>query len=211
MSEKASIFEETLKNYLDQLSRVDMAARAEVLGVEVEKGRALIPMLGKEFRVSPEGVFDPEGNIPTHAVQVVLCRYLILAPPFPPVGEDWVSYKDFKDAAPFAGGFHTNTERALIKAFSGRLEVLNSACLKIGGRPAGIDLSYQIVSRFDILPCISLLLLFNDEEEEFPAQCSVLFQRKAAGFLDMECLAILGWLLTDTLVQATGEDHHTIM
>ncbi|MEW6184823.1 MAG: DUF3786 domain-containing protein [Thermodesulfobacteriota bacterium] len=211
MSEKASIFEETLKHYLDQLTRVDLAAKAEVLGVEIQEGQAVVPLLGNKFRVSPKGVFDPQGKSPAHAVQVVLCRYLILAPAFPPPGEDWVSYRDFKDAAPFVGGFINNTEQALIKRFSSRVSALRTACLKIGGRPSDLELSYEIVAQFDLLPRIPLLLLFNDQDEEFPAQCSVLFKRNAAAFLDMECLAILGWLLTDTLVQATGIDHNTIM
>jgi hypothetical protein len=40
------------------------------------------------------------------------------------------------------------------------------------------------------LPRISLLLLFNDGDEEFPAKCTVLFQRHAEYYLDPECLAI---------------------
>jgi hypothetical protein len=36
------------------------------------------------------------------------------------------------------------------------------------------------------------LLLFNDKDDEFPAQCSVLFERRAQKFLDMECLAMVG-------------------
>jgi hypothetical protein len=37
-----------------------------------------------------------------------------------------------------------------------------------------------------------MLLLFNDKDDEFPAQCSVLFEKRAEKFLDMECLAMVG-------------------
>ncbi len=36
---------------------------------------------------------------------------------------------------------------------------------------------------------------FNDADDEFPAQSSVLFQRRAEKYLDPECLAIAGRLL----------------
>jgi hypothetical protein len=53
--------------------------------------------------------------------------------------------------------------------------------------------------QFNALPKIPVLLLFNDADEEFPAQCAVLFERRAENFLDMECLAMVGMLLFEYL------------
>ncbi len=53
--------------------------------------------------------------------------------------------------------------------------------------------------QFDALPKIPVLLLFNDGDDEFPAQCSVLFERRAENYLDMECLAMAGMLLSEYL------------
>ena len=105
MNVKYSIFEETYQNYLAQLAGIDFPSKAEMLGIGQKDGEALIPLLGTIYQVSPKGVFDPLGKEPTHAVRVVLCRYLLLSPVTNPIGEEWVSYKDFKDAAPFVGGF----------------------------------------------------------------------------------------------------------
>jgi len=52
------------------------------------------------------------------------------------------------------------------------------------------------------LPKVPVLLLFDDADEEFPAQCKVLFERRAKNYLDPECLAILGMLLSDFLNKA---------
>jgi hypothetical protein len=162
--------------------------------------------------VSANGVRDESGREPLHAVSIVLCRYLILAPShFPLSGEDWVSYKDFKDAAPFVGGFVNNSERALARHFSGRLDRLREASQALQAGPPGLDLSYQFSARFEALPRVPLLLLFNDEDEDFPAQCTLLFQRRAEKFLDMECLAIIGWLLADTLAEKAGLAGRTVM
>jgi hypothetical protein len=56
------------------------------------------------------------------------------------------------------------------------------------------------------LPKIPVLLLFDDADEEFPAQCKVLFERRAEHYLDPECLAILGMLLSDFLNKAVPGD-----
>ena len=136
MSDKAPIFEETVRNYLAQVAQIDLAGIAETLAITVEQGEALIPFLGKTYRVSSSGVFDDSGLEPIHAIRIVLCRYLLLAPPaLPRQGEDWVSYKDFRDAAPFVSGFVNNSERAIARNFSGRLEQLRDAAGRLEAVP----------------------------------------------------------------------------
>jgi len=49
-----------------------------------------------------------------------------------------------------------------------------------------------------------LLLLFNDKDDEFPAQGSVLFEKRAEKFLDMECLAMVGMLFFEYLKAEAG-------
>jgi hypothetical protein len=211
MVERSPIFEETVRHYREQLARVPYAEKASVLGVTVEGEEALVPLLMETYRVSPRGIRDSRGIVPPHALQVLLYRYLLSAPAFEPQGEDWVTYKDFKDAAPFVGGFINNTEKALIRRFGDKPEELLAACQKVGGYPAGWELSYRIVYRFDLLPKVPLVLLFNEADEEFPAQCTLLYQKKAQAYLDMECLAILGWHLTDSLIEAAGTSYRSIM
>jgi len=43
---------------------------------------------------------------------------------------------------------------------------------------------------------------FNDADNEFPAQSSVLFQLRAEKYLDPECLAMAGMLLVTYLKKA---------
>ena len=212
MNGKAPIFEETVRDYLARVAQLDLAGIAETLAITVEQGEAFIPFFGKTYRVSGSGVFDDSGLEPIHAIRIVLCRYLLLAPPaLPREGEDWVSYKDFRDAAPFVSGFVNNSERAIARNFSGRLERLRDAAGRLGSVPPPLELSYQFTGQIQALPRIPLLLLFNDEDEDFPAQCTLLFQRRAEKFLDMECLAIIGWLLADSLAQAAGLGERTVM
>jgi len=211
LEQKAPIFQQIYEDYLKQLSQIDLQTIADRRGVKIEGDSVLVPLFNQLYRISPAGIVDPSGEEPPHSVKVVLCQYLLHAPAVEPEGEDWVSYKDFKDASPFVGGFQNNTEKAIAKGFVGRLEVLRRACVQLGGRDPGLNWGYQLSMKFDPLPYVPILLLFNDADEEFPAQCLLLFERRAEKFLDMESMAILGWLLTDYLNQSLGDKKATVM
>ena len=110
-----------------------------------------------------------------------------------------MSFKDFKDAAPLIQAFYNTVTQPLAETFSGRLAELENEGKKIGGYAPDNSFSYDLSMQFDALPKVSLLLLFNDKDEEFPAQCSILFEKRAEKFLDMECLAMVGMLLFEYL------------
>jgi len=38
-------------------------------------------------------------------------------------------------------------------------------------------------------------------EEDFPSSCKLLFDRSAPVWLDMECLAVLGWIVVELLIR----------
>ena len=198
MSER-SRFDKTYEDYLEQVSGLDLRTRADMLGARMVENEMVIPFFSMEYRVSPQGIIDSSGKRPTHSIVVLLCKYILLCPEAPPLGEDWVSYKDFKDAAPFVGSFVNHVEKTIARNFTGHLQRLRLAGEKLGGRRPDEEFPYQLSMRFDALPRVPLLMLFNDEDDEFPAGCLVLFERRAERYLDMECLAIAGWLLADYL------------
>ena len=197
--QKSSVFEETYKNYLAQIAELDFARIAKRLGAEMSGDELIIPFLGNPHRVSTQGLSGPSGNRPGFSVSVVLFKYLLLCPDDDPTEDDWVSFKDFKDAAPFAGSFVNYTEAPLAKYFSGRLKYLEAACRGSHGHPPASTFSYDLSMQFNALPKIPVLMLFNDTDEEFAARCAVLFERRAEKYLDMECLAMVGNLLFERL------------
>ncbi len=197
--DKSSVFEETYANYLARIGRLDFKKIADRLGAEMVAEELIIPFFGKPIRVSTAGISEPSGGRPNFSVCVVLFKYLLLCPEHDPAENDWVSFKDFKDSAPFAGAFFNYTEVPLAKYFSGRLKDLETACRGIQGHPPAATFSYDLCMQFNALPKIPVLMLFNDADEEFPARCAVLFERRAENYLDMECLAMVGMLLFEYL------------
>ncbi len=193
--EKHSVFEKTYQNYLDRIGGIDLNKRSGILGGRVEKNEMIVSFFGKPYRISSRGITDPAGKPPPMGICVVLCKYLLLCPDVPSLDKEWVSFRDFKNTAPLIHSFVNHTEKPIVRHFSNRLEDLAAACDKLGGKNPGLELNYQLIMKLYPLPKVPLLLLFDDADDEFPAQCKVLFERRAEHYLDPECLAILGTLL----------------
>ena len=202
MADQASVFEKTYKDYLEQVTKIDLRSIQEKLGVRVEGNATIIPLFGKPTRVSARGIIDQSGQRPSFDICVILCKYLLLCPDSIPKETEWTAYRDFKDTGPLTAYFANDVERSIAAQFSGRLRELETAGKALGGCPPDMELSNDLSMRFEALPRVPLLMLYNDADEEFPAQCSVLFERCAETYLDAECLAMVGRLLFTKLETA---------
>ena len=200
--DKPTVFEETYADYLVRIAGLDFTRIAGRLGAEMSGEELIIPFFGSPHRISKQGLCDPSGKRPDFSVSVVLFKYLLLCPENDPMKDDWVSFKDFKDAAPFAGSFVNYTEAPLADHFAGNLTRLKEAARTLGGQPPDVEFPYDLNLQFTALPKVPVLLLFNDADAEFAARCAVLFERRAETYLDMECLAMVGSLLFEWLKQA---------
>jgi hypothetical protein len=202
---RAAVFETTLEDYLTQIGDIDLVSRAETLGATPREGALILPLYGIPHRVSKEGVFDAGGKKANFTVSVVLCRYVLQCPATVPTPGGWVTYREFRDAAPLTGYFTTNTNKVIETTYAGNLFALEDACHRIGGRLVE-EPSFDLAAAFDLLPRIPVYFRFNDRDDEFPPQSSVLFRQSAEHYLDMECLAIGGTLLTGLLInKSTGD------
>jgi hypothetical protein len=190
--EKEHIYDQTYKDYLSRIAELDFPFIADKLGMKIDGHQVVIPFFGKLYRLSAEGITDSSNRQPHLSVSVILCKYLLMCPMIEPLGGNWMSYKDFKDAAPLIRAFYNTVTQPIAETFSGRLAELETAGKKIGGCPPAVEYPYDLAMQFDALPKVPMLLLFNDKDDEFPAQCSVLFEKRAEKFLDMECLAMVG-------------------
>jgi hypothetical protein len=88
--------------------------------------------------------------------------------------------------------FASDVERAIASHFSGRIEALKTVCQGIGGYRPDLPVAYDLAMQFDALPKHSVILLVNDADDEFPAQCTVLFPAHFDTCLDAECIAMVG-------------------
>ena len=197
---KADVFEVTYRRYLEQIAGIDLIARADTLGAGVSDDALLIPFYGSPHGVSKAGVLNAAGQKATFAVSVLLCCYVLQCPEKEPDFGEWVTYREFKDAGPLTGYFTTNTNKIIETTFAGRIDMLKSACREMGG--SAIDApAFDVAFMFEMLPRVPVFFRFNDQDDMFPAQTSILFRQSAEKHIDMECLAIGGTYLTGLLIK----------
>lgn len=198
---KARIFKETFDTYLGMIDPEDFESKAGILGCSVRHNRLTIPFYTTDYTVSSRDVIDSRGGTADFAVSVVLLKYILMCPSsLPGDPDDWVSFRDFKDAGPLVSYFTSNTSKTIEAAFSGKPDLLCQALESLGGVPAPFSSHYDLSMQVHALPRIPVILNFNDRDEEFPAACSMLFKRDAQRWLDMECVAITATFLAGKLL-----------
>ncbi|MBF0224895.1 MAG: DUF3786 domain-containing protein [Desulfobacterales bacterium] len=192
MQTKETVFEKTYKNYLEQLRSISFESISQKLGVKIKGNTIKIPLYKSDYEVSFEKITSASGEKPTHDICVILSKYILLCPDKPPKNNDWVSFRNFKDSGPLITYFKNDVECTIASYFSEKLDDLKKASNLLGGYPPVLDVKYDFSIQFDALPMIPVIMLYNDRDEEFPAQCSVLFESRAEKYLDAECIAMLG-------------------
>jgi len=201
-SSDAPVFEKIYKDYLNAVATLDLTGKTELLGVRKDGNAIGVPFFNKLYMITPEQITDPQGDRPGHAISVILCQYLLLCPENPGNERDLVTYKDFRDAAPYVLGFGNTAEKPIARAFSGKAGALEKRARAQGGEPCDLGISCDLAYGFQALPNIPIYMIFNDADEDFPADCSLLFEKRARHYLDMECLAMIGMVLAGWLADA---------
>ncbi len=189
---KNSVFAQTITAYLAAINALDRDVLGRRPGLSCDGEAVTVPLLGDLHRVTANAITDRRGRQPSHAVSVVICRYLLHRSGPVVEGGELLSYKDFQGSAPYASAFTATVEEPLAAAFAGRLPRLRRAAGDMGGCEVTVDFGCDYAGWFQALPELFLTLLFYDQDEEFPARCTLLFQRRAVALLDMESLALVG-------------------
>ena len=117
-----------------------------------------------------------------------------MCPPQVPCEKDWITYRDFADSGQTQNiGLADYAKTTISKRYAGDLDRLKAAVSALGGSQPEADYPYDLSAVIPALPRIPILFLFNDADEQFPAQASILYERRASHFLDAECRVMVDW------------------
>jgi len=199
MTEPNEVFEKNYRFYLDRIAESNLIRKAEILGAQAEGNGLRVCFFGDNYLISQDGIFNSSGKQAGYSQCIILFKHVLLCPAEIPAQGEWTAYREFPDAGPLTGFFAKDVELSLARHFSGRTEELKKACAALGGVPYEEKISCDIAMQFQALPRIPILLIFHDGDAEFPAQSSILFRKSIGIYLDMESVAILGKVLTDSL------------
>lgn len=201
MDPKNDVFEKTYNDYLAKLVELDLPDLADKLNLKESGHGVLVSLLGEKYQVSSAGIFDSNGQRAEYDECIVIFKYLLMCPEIIPTDTAWAAYHSFKNAQPLLHYFTRETIKPIEESFSGNLKLLERVVKKIGGITVTDDASYDLSIQLNALSRIPLFLRFNDADEDFPSQCTILFQETVERYLDMESVSILGALFARKLMK----------
>ena len=193
-------FDQTYKDHLKELAKINLAHRAQALELEMRSDSLIIPFFGHQHLVSRQGVIDSDGKASAPAVATVLLNYTLRNTGIPQANPEKVSFRDFKGAGPLVVSFANNTHHLIASTFAGRLNDLKAACRDLCGAPEVDAVSADLFMKFQALPGVPQYLSFNDRDDDFPAQSHLLFQRSAESYLNLKSLFVLGTFMAGSLI-----------
>lgn len=132
--------------------------------------------------------------------QALLLYYLVTADGAPLTGR-WVSFADLPDGRTYNAAFQGYSGDKIVKSFGLDLDGFKSACLKAGGKPVEVG---SVSFAFQALPRVPLMLTYWLGDEDFPSSCKILFDESASHYLPIDACAILGGMLTRTVIALNG-------
>jgi hypothetical protein len=197
-------FEIAMAQRLGRLAGVDLAARAGILGANLSGNALMIPSFGSVHRISADGVMDAHGSPPTPAVDSLLLDSVLRAPITPPATDAWISFRDFSGAGPLMSYFTGNTNKLIESYYAGADNSLQTACVGLSGKAINSAPGYDLCVELAALPRVSIRISFNDRDEDFPAQCILLFGKSAETYLTLKSMAVVGTWLAGKLMAPSG-------
>ena len=200
------IFEPTYRDLLVKLADINLVERAQALKLDIRSGRIVIPFFGRQHLISAQGVTELDGKPPTPAVATVLLNYVTRNSRISPPDPEIISFRDFSSAGPLVVSFANNTNHLIAGTFAGRLRALEEACRDLGGELEEPAAAADLFMRFRALPGVPQYLSFNDQDDDFPAQCQLFFQRSAENYLNLKNLFVLGTYLAGSLIKFHSRD-----
>jgi hypothetical protein len=170
---------------------------------EPEANRLALAFLRQRLvvRVPDYVVTIPDGDpIPTISQALVLA-YLVVADGTPRAGE-WIAFRELPDGLFYHAAFSGYSGQLLVRGLGEDLEAFTHGARACGGtRLTGFgDAAFE----FLVLPHLWLAVVYwrGDDEDGFPPQANVLFDRAAGRMLITDGLAILGGQLARRILKA---------
>lgn len=183
--------EQALTFLLKKVAEADFSAVARNCGAAHGAGPPevlTLDFLGIPHRITRTDVGALDEEAPTVWVKIFLLIYATRADGTAPSGE-WVAYRSLPNAASKSKSFERVGER-IGEVFQGRLGALDEAASRLAGHPLDFGSAHRAYA-FSALPRVTLLLLFWDGEEGFPARASILVDRGILSYLDQEAIVFL--------------------
>ena len=179
--------------HFKDLAKMDPAnvCRRALCGYDANQGCFTLSVWGKnhcifpdEFRITRPG--DPKWDAPI-SLGLFMVHYLLTSREIP-TSKEWISVKDITGGETFFRGPHKIPTGLIENRFGDNLRGFRDACTQQGGMTLDMaDAAYS----FRIAPRIPVAVLLWKEDDEFPAESKLLFDRSIGEHLALDIIFAL--------------------
>ncbi len=181
--------ERRLLELFQEVSQISFSDVAKGIGATHEGDALKITYMGQEIILNSSGFKDE-----MEVMDKLLLLMYIKQSGKNTVSGKWVAFRELKDGLIRAESFHGACEISLAKIFEHEGERLLRRLVEMGAEKVE---GFSAGQSFTIypLPRIPFLILLWPGDEDFCAECKMLLDTTATGFLDVEALLYLGMAL----------------
>jgi hypothetical protein len=189
-----TVYEQVLESLQPKIRALDFKKTAIQFGATLRNVDTLeIAFLNETFCVTKEKITDTAGKEPRPWISILIYNHLCMPGPPTPYGE-WITFSFIPASHAKDKAWSGHVQEEIAKHFAENVAGFKDACERFGGRPAKVPGNHDAAYEFLIFPHYPVLLLFDDAvaDENFPAQCSMLLDKSAPRYLDIESIVVLG-------------------
>jgi len=191
------------------LREVGLPSLAERSGGDLLDGAIELALFTTPLRItSPDfSVRRTDGEACPEEIQILLLDYLLRSIDHPAprsAATRWIGFQELPDGAFYAKAFRSYSSDLLTRELDGGLAAFRVAAAGFGGEPIEFgDASFA----FRGLPAVRLAVVWQEGDDEFPANANILFDSMSKHALPIDGFAALGGLLCRGLLAvASNED-----
>ena len=149
-----------------------------------------LKMIDTSYELRKKGLFQDNEYCGDLWAKIIIYDYVRKRGRSPMTGE-LLPLDLFPHAPSHTKAFQGNAQKKIAARFEKDLPGLRCRCAAIGGSEAKGKLKADCNARFDLLPHVPLYLSFWSADEEFGADCKLLFDSSAKDYIDISYLAYL--------------------
>ena len=185
--------------------QVSLELEKETVGMDFRKAAAAIggtyksddgkeavglKMMHKEYELRKNGLFENNVYCLDPWTKIIIYDYVRRQGDRPLTGE-WIALGHFPHTASLVKAFQSSAEKKISESFKNDLDGLKRRCAGLGGGETEGKVKADYICRLDLLPHVPIYLHFWAADEEFDADCKLLFDGNAENHIDIEYLAHL--------------------
>lgn len=202
---------EDLRVGLRSIDPADLATRTGAAYTRKgdSSGEFCLELWDRAIRLSyPELIAsDAQTGKPISSSMQALVLYYFKLSDGTPISGRWISFSDLPDGRFYNAAFQGYSGKLIAQRFENDIRAFIQAAKGVGGQVLTGDSSLgDAALSFKILPHVDLAVVYWIGDEDFPASCQVLFDSSAHHHLSTDGCAILGSILTQRIIKATGEN-----